>query len=81
MLLGVYVCKCFFFDYMYIILESVFLFLHIGKPSVAISKMSLLRSVVVKLHDSNCNVLCGSISDVWCIVSVTVCAIDFVIVY
>ena len=32
-------CKLFFFDY--IILESVLLFLNIGEPSIATSKMSL----------------------------------------
>ena len=54
-------------------LEPVFLFLHIGEPSIATSKMSLQWSVVGKLHHSNCNVWCGDINDVCYVLSVTVC--------
>ena len=67
----IYTCELFFFDY--IVLESVYLFLHIGEPSIAISKTSLQRSVGGKLRDSNCNVLCGDISDMCYVLSVTVC--------
>ena len=67
----IYTCKLFFFDY--IVLESVYLFLHIGKQSIAISKMSLQHSVGGKSRDSNCSVLCGDISDVCYVLSVTVC--------
>ena len=64
-------CKCYFFDW--IIFEPVFLFLHIGEPCIATSKMSLQWSVVFKLHHSNCNVWCGDINDVCYVLSVTVC--------
>ena len=67
------ICKLFFFDY--VILESVLLFLHIGEPSNATSKMSIQRSAVgkLRLRHSNCNVRCDDISDVWYVLSVPVC--------
>ena len=47
--------------------------LHIGETTTAISKWSIQRSVGGKLRHYNCHVLCGDISDVCYVASVTVC--------
>ena len=61
-------------------LSTVLVFTH-WRTSIAISKMSLQRSVGGKLRDSNCNVLCGDINDVCFVLSVEYVSIDLVIVY